>query len=427
MKTSFLCLAVPALALSLAAAAERDAAACGGCAVPPDTNTQVTGHRMIVATSMTQTTLYDQIQYTGDPQSFAWFLPIKGEVTVGLSADALFALLSNNSQVAVTSPPLNCRGSNRGGGPTLAAAESSDGSGSSGVDQDVNVISKETVGPYETVQLSARTPDALTQWLQGHGYSIPADVVPIIQAYQQEGFDFLAMKLVPGQGVTSMRPVRVTLKGAQLSFPLRMVAAGTGARTPVLLHVVSEGRYEVKDRPNIHVKPELLVWDWGDNTSNYRSVRESLVDETGGFAWLTESAQPFLKDNLANQVKYTLQASPGTSGWGDPMKGVSEQDDATADLDTLFAGMSPDHTWLNRLYANLTRPALAQDLELQASADQTPISRFLQAKESKGTPPCSQDVFACSAPAAPQNSGVPALLVGTGLLAALAWARRRRG
>src|SRR5262247_1809382 len=103
MRHRFLLLAVPSFALSLLAS-PQEADACGGCVVPPDEVTQVTGHRMIFAVSKTQTTLYDQIEYAGNPESFAWFLPIKGLVEVGLSSDAVFAYLGNLSQVVVYPP-----------------------------------------------------------------------------------------------------------------------------------------------------------------------------------------------------------------------------------------------------------------------------------------------------------------------------------
>jgi len=68
-----------------------DAAACGGCFQPPVPPTQVasdiTDERMLLSVSTTQTTLYDQIEYSGSPSSFAWVLPIHGTVTVGLRAD----------------------------------------------------------------------------------------------------------------------------------------------------------------------------------------------------------------------------------------------------------------------------------------------------------------------------------------------------
>ena len=49
----------------------RDASACGGCFVSQTENTQVTGHKMVLSVSQTQTTLWDQISYNGDPKSFA--------------------------------------------------------------------------------------------------------------------------------------------------------------------------------------------------------------------------------------------------------------------------------------------------------------------------------------------------------------------
>ena len=83
-----LVLTIPVLALSVMGA--RDAHACGGCFVQQTENTQVTGHRMILSVSKEQTTLWDQIEYSGEPESFGWVLPTKGIVTIDLSSDALF-------------------------------------------------------------------------------------------------------------------------------------------------------------------------------------------------------------------------------------------------------------------------------------------------------------------------------------------------
>ena len=102
----------------------------------------------------------------------------------------------------------------------------------------------ENVGPYATVQLHSTDSSALDNWLAQNGFNIPSDVVPIINQYVSEGFDFLAMKLLPNQGVQAMRPVRVTSKGGSLSLPLRMAAVGTGATVGITIWVVSDGRYE---------------------------------------------------------------------------------------------------------------------------------------------------------------------------------------
>ena len=85
-----------------------EADACGGCFVSESESTQVTGHRMVLSISNEQTTLYDQIQYSGDPAEFAWVLPIRGQVDIGLSSDALFSLLEQETSITINSPFISC-------------------------------------------------------------------------------------------------------------------------------------------------------------------------------------------------------------------------------------------------------------------------------------------------------------------------------
>ena len=49
-------------------AGQRHASACGGCFHPPtQTVTDITDERMLLSVSTIQTTLYDQIEYSGSP------------------------------------------------------------------------------------------------------------------------------------------------------------------------------------------------------------------------------------------------------------------------------------------------------------------------------------------------------------------------
>ena len=70
--------------------------------------TDITDERMLLSVSPTQTTLYDQIEYAGNPTSFAWVLPIHGTVTVGLSADVLFDSIDALTATQITAPNVNC-------------------------------------------------------------------------------------------------------------------------------------------------------------------------------------------------------------------------------------------------------------------------------------------------------------------------------
>src|SRR5262245_15072489 len=141
----------------------RDASACGGCFVPPDANTQVTGHRMVLSVSPTETTLWDQIVYSGDPESFAWVLPTKGVVEIGISSDLLFNTLAFLTDPQIIPPYINCPNSCVYEG--VPGGNSATAAGAGGSAGGVEVIAQEVVGPYETVQLSASDPTALQTWL----------------------------------------------------------------------------------------------------------------------------------------------------------------------------------------------------------------------------------------------------------------------
>src|SRR5207253_2494422 len=88
----------------------------------------ITDERMLLAVSETQTTLYDQIRYAGSPSSFAWVLPIRGTVTVGLSADVLFDSMDALTATEVRPPPSSCPPPPQcGGGGCMGASSNANG------------------------------------------------------------------------------------------------------------------------------------------------------------------------------------------------------------------------------------------------------------------------------------------------------------
>jgi hypothetical protein len=156
----------------------------------------------------------------------------------------------------------------------------------------VSVVHQATVGPYETVTLHANVPNVLTTWLTDHGYAIDPAVQPIVDAYTAEGFDFIAMRLQPGQGVDRMKPVRVLMPGASPTLPLRMVSAGTGANVALTLFVVGEGRYESANFPNGEVSASSVTWDFDAQESDYAKLRLGVLAANGGRTWNTAYAEP---------------------------------------------------------------------------------------------------------------------------------------
>jgi hypothetical protein len=369
----------------LAGYGEQEAWACGGCFVPPPPPTDpsqvvsvITGERMIFSISKDQTTLYDEITYSGKPSSFAWVLPIRGEVEVGLSADILFATIDSLTAATVNPPPENCPpptncayASYSGGGggcgfgissssasvaPGFASFVADAGSANDG---GVTVLTQSQVGPYETVQLKSNDGSALTNWLEAHGYNIPASDAATIQHYVGEGMDFLALRLIPGDGVKAMQPVRVTTKGAFPVLPLRMVGVGTGATTGITLWVVADGRWEPANFPFFTIQSSELEWDWKSNSSNYETLRLSKEADDSGRGWQIESSLELNQNSIQSALLSAIQQNFGgqggyaestpTSPSGPPPEhdaGPSDaraHSDAAADAtDTADAGASED-------------------------------------------------------------------------------------
>jgi Uncharacterized protein conserved in bacteria (DUF2330) len=436
-----------------------DARACGGCFHPPAAvDAVVTGHRMAFALSPDRTVLWDQIKYTGEPSEFGWVLPVNPGAVIEASTDAWFETLDALTTVQVAAPPYRCassRSSGFGCGASDASALAS--AGESNYLNRVNVLHEGTVGPYETVTLSSTDGSALRAWLESHGYVVEPEIEPVIDTYVAEGADFIALRLIPGQGVSSMTPVRVVTPSGPPMLPLRMVAAGTGAFVDIVLYVFGEGRYLLQDFTETRVDLHDLTFDLSNGQSNYLTLRENALGQNNGYSFLTaySSASPFAQpqspsgvgQSLAN-VYFTQAASNDSRtnscpsidsallsselvGTGIPASrfvcpsstpgGVGYSDIAAA-----ITGMHPDRVWLTRLELNLPHEALSADCTVALSKEQQAVSKDLVAVKMAGRSSfCPEPVFESSI--APQvRSSTETFAWGTGLFAALFVLRRRR-
>lgn len=389
----------------------RPAEACGGCFAPPVDNTAVAYHRMALSIATTETTLYDQIRYSGNPSSFAWVLPIRGEAKVGISADIVFQILDQNTTTYWQAPPMNCpappvcpsRSSN-----TYAPSAASDSAGGASMDAgtavpSVEVLKEETVGPYETVQLKSTSQSALTDWLTSRGYAIPDDIKPLIASYVAEGFDFLALKLVPGSGTQSMKPVRVTTAGATPSLPLRMVAAGSGAQVGVTLWVLGDGRWEPQSFPSFAVEASEVTWTWKTYSNDVAARRTAHLAALGPSAWEVENSADLGSYLITNVIQsYASSTMPpqtllpdggyGTIQLYDPVTddtGHIVKTSAEAAADDMAALFQHKQALrVTRMHSDLPRASLATDLMLQAAVDQSPLPVYRAITKEADEPLC---------------------------------------
>jgi hypothetical protein len=401
-RTAFIFGLVSTSALGLAG--EHQAAACGGCFHPPtQTVSDITDERMLLSVSPQQTTLYDQLRYTGSPTSFAWVLPIRGTVDVGLSADVLFDSIDVLTETQIIPPVPNCPSPNCFFG-ALAGSTASSGTSAAGgaAEAPVTVLKQENVGPYATVQLHSTDSSALDAWLAQNGYNITPDVAPVIAEYITEGFDFLAMKLLPNQGVQAMRPVRVTTPGASLSLPLRMAAVGTGPQVGISIWVVADGRYEPQNFPFFHIDDSSLVWDFAMNQSNYTTLRVQDEANLKGKGWEIESSISLNEQTVTNVILSGGQyyggggfggiAAPAPAdpsldylpipASGDAGAGQTAEEVRTADVNALFAGMTGPNVRVTRIRSDILHSAMTADFVIQASSDQSELSNVRNVTQS---------------------------------------------
>ncbi len=383
-------------AIAVISLAPVDASACGGCLTPAPTEADagstsqsgsvVTDHRMVLSLTGGSTTLWDQIEYAGDPAEFAWVLPIRGKVNVGLGSDQFIEALDKKTAPSIIGPRVLCNpppqqpfsgggGSGSGGCaciamsssdesvPASAFSPSSDGGVLDDASEGVTIHSREAVGPYDTVQIGGTDTESIVGWLRRNNYEIPANVEPILTRYVTEGFDFLAVRLRPGLGVHAMQPIRVTWDGSMPMLPLRMVAAGVAARVGLKLFVLGDGRWTTKNFPAFTLRDDELFWDFTAGRSNYTALRAAKAADSGDRGWAVETSITLSRSELppGEPEESPLPSEAGVVDTGPP---VSEIDVAFGEKFSLR---------VTRLRADLPVAALASDLELEADVDQSII------------------------------------------------------
>jgi hypothetical protein len=340
------------VALAVAALVETQAYACGGCFQPPETVSSLTEHRMALSITDQQSTLWDQIRYTGTPSDFVWVLPIPAVGKVAVADEGFFDQLDRATapQILPLPPPQRgCPAPPPGYGYAADAGVLADMGA-------VNVYSEEAVGPYETAQIGSDDPVALETWLTAHGYNIPDSTKPVIAFYVQKKFIFVAMRLKPTVGVQQMQPVRVTFPGLLMSLPLKMVTVGAGDTLGLTLWIAADQRYHAMNYPDALIPFNSLKWSYQRNRSNYTDLFDGAMQATGGKGWVTEYAGPL--------YLYDYNGDDAAT--------------ATAKL--------PSAIW-TRLRTNATTAQLTDDLVLAPNPNAQPVDRVHQVVGSLDTPP----------------------------------------
>jgi hypothetical protein len=299
-------LLLPCLA-ALAWLAPAPARACGGffCDVVNGVPLPVdqTGENILFAIDRDAGTVeaHIQIQYTGDPQKFAWIIPVTAEPSFAIGSELLFtALLNATAPTYSFTPAQDCEERDRpnyaGCGSLSVSAEDgagtnpSGGGDESGGPDEFEVVKREVVGAYEIVVLKGGTADELWEFLDTAGYYQDPDAAPIVDEYLKDGFYFAAAKLRHGAGVDQIQPIVMTYAGAEPCVPLKLTAIA--AQDDMGVRVFALGDVRAAPSTYKHVELNEVRLDWTNGAMNYTEVVAGAIDAPGadGRGFITEYA-----------------------------------------------------------------------------------------------------------------------------------------
>lgn len=131
--------------------------------------------------------------------------------------------------------------------PDLGGAETGGAPGSAG-GAPVTVLETKQLGDLEVTTLAATDAQALTDWLNRHGYAMRDDLAAALTPYVTDGWYYTAIRLRTDAADLSgaLQPLDLTFATDELVYPMRLSAAADSSQF-VRTYVFAEHRMERTD------------------------------------------------------------------------------------------------------------------------------------------------------------------------------------
>jgi MYXO-CTERM domain-containing protein len=264
-----------------------EAHACG-CLAPPDPSVPIVqaGERILFAMQDGVVTAHIQIQYSGEPEQFAWLVPMPALPTYELGTDELFTQVISQTQPrywVTTDTPEFCMQFPPPPPPPPPPPSAPPEGGP--------LVERGTLGPFDIAVLEADDPQAMLDWLAENRFFVPAGTDQAVTPYIRPGAYFLALKLQSGQSVGDLQPIVVKYQSELPQIPIVLTSVAADPDMPVLVWVLGDAR--AIPRNFFHTQINDARIDWLDNGSNYIEVINEAVDEADGHhSFITEYAGP---------------------------------------------------------------------------------------------------------------------------------------
>ena len=261
-----------------------------------------------------------RIFYQGAAPEFAWILPVPVLPTLSLGTDQLFAALDTPTQpyfrvhersvVGQCIPNPYC-GVGPDAGVAYRDAGASDAAAASDGSAGLTVELMSTLGPFETVVLAGGTGADVQAWLTSHHYVIPAESIPLLDAYASTGHHFVALRLRGDATVDQIQPITLTMPATSPCLPIRLTSFATQPDLPIIAFFLGDARAVSSNYSMLDPTwDDIGLWRGGTSYSSYvtRAVRAA-----GGHAFVTDYAGPtptFSTPELASVLDLASETSP---------------------------------------------------------------------------------------------------------------------
>jgi hypothetical protein len=318
-------LVAASFALSTLALAPSDAQACGGffCSATNPVN-QAAEHIVFAQNGDGTVTAVIEIQYQGPAEQFSWLLPISSVPMGDEIAVASNAALQRLKQATNPQYNLTVRVEGTCDEREFPQSASNDSSGSSGPginlsggEKGVTVEAQGVVGSFEWTAISvdealADPADVATTWLRDNGYDVPEGAAGLLRPYLEEGLYLLALKLVKGADVGSIRPIVLTYDAELPMIPIKLTAVAANEDMGVLAWLLGDAQAVPKNYNSLELNEARI--NWFNANANYNQVVSQAADDAGGHGFVTEmaGATAQLKDRIWSQVEENDFASMRT-------------------------------------------------------------------------------------------------------------------
>lgn len=288
-----------ALALSLAPA---PALACGGFFCGGQPVDQVGEDILFLPGPGGTVEAHVRIAYAGEAEGFSWVVPVQGVPELALGSEVVFQALAQNTSPSwdVEIGDYSCANPYPSLGWGFEEDADTAGSGdddSAGVDDSVDILSETTVGSYRATVVSAENANVLLTWLNCNGYDVPEASLPRIEAYLVEGYNFLALKLVPGATSGDLVPLAMRYAAAHPMIPIVLTAVATAPNLRIRAWFLAEGRAVPTNYDHVWLNDARVDWTNGPwwasswwSGPGYTDLVGRAVDEAGGQAFVTDYA-----------------------------------------------------------------------------------------------------------------------------------------